>query len=444
MLFVSSVVGSALLASLAVLVRATRSGPAPAPEPAPAPAPEPEPESEGSRPSRASASSSSRPERFGAFVALEAPPALVAVDRVLAKKLGVDGGALFREPDPGLCVPVLSAPTEVHVSVTERCPAGCTGCYADATPDGHEPTFEELAARLDALAEMGVFSVAFGGGEASLREDVTELAAYARRAGLVPTVTTSGLGITPERAPAFRSFAQVNVSFDGPPALYREVRGYDGAKHAERAITWLREAGVSVGVNTVLTRETFDALDEIARHAEALGAVELQLLRFKPSGRGRLDYLARRLTDAQVARFGATLRALSETRSLALRIDCALVPFLAASGQTTPEDLARFGVMGCEAGRSLMTLDARGAAKPCSFWEHAREQPAHAEPGRAWNEDAALADFRGYAATMPEPCASCTFRTVCRGGCRIVARHLGPTAFAPDPECPRVRAALGD
>ncbi|MBW2464139.1 MAG: hypothetical protein JRH11_20995, partial [Deltaproteobacteria bacterium] len=56
---------------------------------------------------------------------LDSPPALVAVDRAFASRLGVDGGALWDGPDPGLGVPVLTAPTEVHVAVTERCPAGC-------------------------------------------------------------------------------------------------------------------------------------------------------------------------------------------------------------------------------------------------------------------------------------------------------------------------------
>src|SRR5699024_9451693 len=106
-----------------------------------------------------------RAERFGAMVAIDDPVALVAVDRVLARRLGIEGGPLWQGADPGLDVERLVAPTEVHVSVTARCPAGCPGCYLDAKPDGDEPSFAELCARLDALAESGVFRVAFGGGE---------------------------------------------------------------------------------------------------------------------------------------------------------------------------------------------------------------------------------------------------------------------------------------
>jgi radical SAM protein with 4Fe4S-binding SPASM domain len=385
-----------------------------------------------------------RAERFGAIVATESPPALVSVGRDLARRLGVDGGALWDEPSPGLDVEALSGPTEAHVAVTERCPAGCSGCYADATPTGYEPPFAEVCARLDALAAAGTFSVAFGGGEAALREDLPEIAAHARTLGMVPTVTTSGLGMTAARAARFRVFAQVNVSHDGVGAVYRSVRGYDGAPIAERAIALLREAGVPVGANTVLTRASFPHLAETAAHLESLGCVELQLLRFKPSGRGRLDYLAQRLDDAQIAAFGASLAALSRAQRIALRIDCALLPFLAGSGETTPEAVRAFGVMGCEPGRSLVAVRADGRAAPCSFWQSdARAMPDDTTRDaltHAWQRDATLEAFRDYQRALPEPCASCAFRASCRGGCRIVAGALGSTPWAPDPECPRVRA----
>lgn len=378
-----------------------------------------------------------RPERFGAIVRTEDPPALVSVDRVLARRLGVDGEALWREPDRGLDVDPLSGPTEVHLAVTDRCSAGCTHCYADATPDGAAPTTRELLDRLDAIAATGAFYVAFGGGEALTRDDLPALAAHARRRGLVPTMTTSGLGLTVERARALGDFAQVNVSHDGVGATYEAVRGYDGARHAEAAMRALAEAGVPFGGNLVLTRASFEALEATAAHLDALGARELQLLRLKPAGRGRLDYLAARLTADQVARVPATLSRLARERRLGVRVDCALVPFLAADDTLAAADLVRFGVMGCEAGRSLLAVDSAGSSMPCSFF---REAGLPVE--QAWRDDPALARFRAYRGAPAEPCRSCRFGAACRGGCRIVAAHVGGEPFAPDPECPRVRSYL--
>jgi radical SAM protein with 4Fe4S-binding SPASM domain len=379
-----------------------------------------------------------RAERFGAMVSLEEPTLLAAVDRAMARRLGVEGGALWHGPEPGLDVPSLVAPTEVHVAVTERCPMGCGACYADATPRGLEPPFEVVAARLDRLAAMGVFRVALGGGEASLRADLPELVRHARAVGLLPTVTTSGIGITRERAAALADagIAQVNVSHDGPDGAYEATRGYDGAPLAERTLQLLGEAGIPTGVNTVVTRHTLPHLEPLVDRATSLGARELQLVRLKPAGRGRMDYLAMRPTPTQVAGFATQVRRLVGRPGFAIRIDCALVPFLVAGGDLLPDDLQAFGVMGCEAGRSLWSVKADGRTSPCSFWG----EGGTALGEDAWAEDDILAAFRAHARDLPAPCGACPFRHVCRGGCRVVARAVVGDPWAPDPECPRVRA----
>ncbi|MCC6555002.1 MAG: radical SAM protein [Polyangiaceae bacterium] len=382
----------------------------------------------------------SRPEPFGAWVRLD-DATLVAVDHELAARLGVAHGA--ERPGAG--------PLELHVAVTSRCPAGCEGCYLDARPDGGEPSFEELCARLAAAREAGASTVALGGGEPLLRRDLGQLAEEARALGLVPVMTTSGLGLTAARAAELRAFAQVNVSHDGAGEGYEAVRGYAGAAAAERAIALLAGAGVPVGVNVVLTRATFELLRETAARAAGLGARELPLLRYKPAGRAAgAGYEERRLTPAQVARLWGVIAGLVGARALRVRIDCAMVPLLSASLlEAVPraaEALDALGVFGCEAARHLGALRADGSGAPCSFFSigeapdgspAARRLPVAARPGERARLDAAA--LRAYHAAPPEPCASCPLRPVCRGGCQVVSRHERG-GLAPDPECPRVLA----
>lgn len=376
----------------------------------------------------------SRPERFGAWARVD-DGTLVAVDRVLARRLGVDGGPLW---DDALEAPA-PAPLEVHVAVTSRCPAGCSGCYQSATREGEDVPLDVLRARLDALAARGVFTVAFGGGEPLLRDDLGALARLARARGLVPVVTTSGLGLTREKAEALRDFAQVNVSHDGVGGGYLAVRGFAGDALADKAVRLLVEAGVAVGVNHVLTRQNVAGLAAMARHARGLGARELQLLRYKPAGRAASpEYLARRLSPAQAAGLGAALQAMAAEHAgaLSLRVDCAMVPLLSGALDDAAA-LARFGVFGCEAGRHLAAVRRDGRVVGCSFGAGGAGEAV--DDGAAWVEDASLAALRRYAAAPPEPCASCGLRSVCRGGCRIVSEHL-TGGWAPDPECPRVIA----
>jgi radical SAM protein with 4Fe4S-binding SPASM domain len=387
-----------------------------------------------------------RYESWGAWVKLESHAALVALDRSGVRALGLDGGAAWGDGAGP------SAPVEVHMAVTARCGAGCEGCYLDARPDGAEPAREVLLRELDALRDAGVFTVAFGGGEPTTRDDIDVLAEAATARGITPVLTTSGLGLTDARLDKLRGFAQVNVSYDGASETYARVRGFDGAAAAERAIERIAGAGIRVGVNVVLTRDSFPRLGETVARARDLGACEAQLLRYKPAGRAAsLDYLTRRLTAEQARALGPTLRGLArslcadsaqgvrgEAREFHLRIDCALVAFLSADDDLAGDTarLARFGVFGCQAGGALAALTVDGQVAPCSFAGatdlRATDMVRHAG-------DPELARWRAYLDAPPEPCASCSLREVCRGGCKVVAAHVDGT-HGPDPECPRVIA----
>jgi radical SAM protein with 4Fe4S-binding SPASM domain len=361
-------------------------------------------------------------EQWGAWVKLETMPAIVALDRAGVLGLGLDGGSVWSGDRARSSVPTpppstsnylsSSRPIEVHLAVTAKCAAGCDGCYLDARPDGLEPPLDVLLARLDALRDAGVFTVAFGGGEPTTRADIGLLAEEARRHGMTPVLTTSGLGLSREKARRLSAFAQVNVSYDGAGEDYAAVRGFDGARSAEAAIRLLYEEGVPVGVNVVLTRSTFPRLAETLRRARALGAKEAQLLRYKPAGR-------------------------------AATLDYSMVPFLSGDPDVAsdPERLARLGVFGCEGGQALAAVKVDGSLAPCSF---ARSTPLVAtDLASGMDDDPEIARWRAYPLAPPEPCRSCSLHSVCKGGCKIVSSFL-LGKHGPDPECPRVRAAQGE
>src|SRR5207302_10540152 len=225
-------------------------------------------------------------ERFGGIVEIERPRALLHVDREMMRELGHGESPLWELPEEG----PLSAPREVHVVLSRRCAAGCRGCYVDATPQGAALPFEEACRILDELAEMGVFHVALGGGEALELDYLFAVAEHARARGITPNLTTSGLGLDQTSAKKCAVFGQINVSVDGVGAAAEKARGFDGFRHAERALRLLRAVKPEVGVNCVVSRSSFDHVPDVARLVRKLRLNELELLRFKPVGRGaRLD-----------------------------------------------------------------------------------------------------------------------------------------------------------
>lgn len=381
-----------------------------------------------------------RREGFGGIVAWPSPPALLYVDgEAAAEALGA-GAVEVGEAAPARVAGALRAPTEVHLAVTSRCPARCSGCYLSAGPEpsgGEDPDGKGLRGALAQLAALGVFEVAFGGGEAGLRDDLLDLAREARDLGMVPNLTTSGFGLTAERARRMAGlFGQVNVSLDGLGADYEAVRGWDGTGIALSALERLGEAGVRAGVNTVLTRANFRSLPEMGGALAARGVAEWQWLRLKPAGRGAQVYETMALSEDEALALWPRALAVEAATGLVMRFDCALVPFLAA--HRLPQDHLRcLGVEGCVGGHSLWSRAASGGYAPCSFVSPGAGGAA--EAGEIWATDPVLHAWRRRAEDPPEPCASCDHREVCRGGCRVVAGHLARDAMAPDPECSRVR-----
>lgn len=388
-----------------------------------------------------------RPERFGGIVAMERPAALVYVDRERAKKLGLNGRELWDGPEEGGTTGTLTAPVEVHMMLTSRCPVGCAGCYAGSTPAGDaggDLGTDEWKAILDELAAAGVFHVAMGGGESVLRSDLFQLAAHARGLGIVPNLTTSGVGVDDAWAKqAARLFGRINVSLDGPRQIHAASRGVPEASYdlAIRALRALRRRTRRVGVNCVVSRVTYPHLHALAAEARSLRLDELELLRFKPAGRGKLVWEQYDLTDEQ--RMGLLPLALeiAQRHKLRLRLDCSMVPFVAAH-DPDPELLDRFGVVGCDGGSHLAAITAAGELTACSFWERPEPTPA-VRLRDAWKEPAAFAPFRRYERDAAEPCASCTYLHICRGGCRAVAAHVTGDPTAPDPGCPKVLGLTG-
>jgi len=383
-----------------------------------------------------------RPEHFGGVVQIERPRGLLHVDRAMMRELGQPESPLWTGDDEGpeaqLLAKPLSAPTEVHVVLSRRCAAGCTGCYVDATPQGAALSFEEACGILDDLSEMGVFHVALGGGEALELDYLFAVAEHAAKVGIVPNLTTSGLGMSAAQAARCRVFGQINVSVDGIGAAYERARGFDGYGHAERALKLLRAVKAEVGINCVVSRSSFDGLREVARLARRLDLSELELLRFKPVGRGLL-HLDEELTPQQAKEIYPLALRLTARFRLRVKLDCSFAPMVFFH-KPSQKAAQFFGVQGCVAGDVLAAVTPEGALTGCSFCG-APEADARI-PGSmraAW--DKGFREFRDHPQRAPEPCASCDYLRLCRGGCRAVAlAHGGMEAL--DPGCPTVHEHL--
>jgi radical SAM protein with 4Fe4S-binding SPASM domain len=398
-----------------------------------------------------------RLERFGAILQLTVPRALVFVDRAFARRVLVAGSeaeseagsrlnrpAVWAGPEIALGDAPLSAPLEAHLQLTNRCDAGCRGCYTGASPGG-APGEWGLAAwmrAIDELADAGVFHVALGGGESAVLPWLGDLADHARRRGIIPNLTTSGLAGLDDLVAIADRFGQINVSLDGLGATYARVRGFDGFARADAAIRALRGKKREIGINVVVTRENFGELDDLFAYAAARRLSEIELLRFKPSGRGARAYGELCCSDAQHRAFLPVILAAAKRHAVRVKVDCSYTPML-AHHQPDRALLAELCVYGCTGGDFLVGAKPGGQLTACSFAAPPPPPQAGADRPRItdlrayWDAPGAFGAFRTWRAAQ-EPCASCAYHALCRGGCKVVSAHTTGDPSAPDPECPRV------
>jgi radical SAM protein with 4Fe4S-binding SPASM domain len=374
-------------------------------------------------------------ENFGGIIANNDPPFLAFVNRDYMRELGLGESELWNTSDES--IGLLSAPTEVHFSITEKCSVRCQHCYVDAgsqTPG--ELDVESLRRALDILSEMKVFHIAFAGGDAMERPELFELAEYARSKCIIPNFTVSGINVNSEIAQKMRIFGQVNVSIDGVGDKYGALRPQGMFRIADKTVDLLVEAGVPTGINCLVTRSTFEGVEELFEYAKAKKANHISFLRFKPAGRAKRSYEKEKITHRQKMDFVPLLKKLSTKYNLNIKTDCSFMPMICYHRPPleTFETIASYG---CEAGNVLMGMKSNGQIIACSFLNNAPHISIFDLQSTLQNHNC-FEKIRNWPKTAVEPCKSCEYLNICKGGCHSVAEYITGSLYEPDPECPFV------
>jgi radical SAM protein with 4Fe4S-binding SPASM domain len=374
-----------------------------------------------------------RCEPFGGVVWAEDPPYSAFVDQEFMRELGFPEADCWRTARR-----TLLAPLDAHFNLTSRCPGRCDYCYnPERGAETAELSTAEAERVLEVLARQRIISVAFGGGEPLVREDLFALAERARALRLVPSLTTNGLLLDAATARRCRVFSHLHLTLNlerpAPPAG-------SGLVDLPEQLQHLRQAGITFGVNFVVTRRSFAELERLARRLRELRVRDLMLLRYKPAGRGAAHAAEFSLTPEQGREFYPLIRRLARRYGLAPRIDCSFLPMVCYH-RPDPRTLDFFGAQGCQGGHYIIEITPDGRFRACSFVEDCAGSIQ--DLPELWDRAPALLRFREWPARAPEPCRSCAYLDLCRGGCHAVAERLTGNFGSPDPGCPIVQEAVG-
>lgn len=140
-----------------------------------------------------------------------------------------------------------------------RCNLKCVHCYAQSRDIAYknELTTQQGKDLIDDLAKFGAPVILFSGGEPLMREDLPELAQYARQKGMRAVISTNGTLIDKKMAKVLKeiSLSYVGVSLDGMRETNDKFRGVKGAfALALAGMRNCRAEGIKVGLRFTINK----------------------------------------------------------------------------------------------------------------------------------------------------------------------------------------------
>lgn len=311
-----------------------------------------------------------------------------------------------KDQDTGIEPFRASFPHLLDIGIMGHCEHGLSGkcrlagiqCYQSGG-DLNLPnmSFADFKSIVD-QCEGKVQQLALGGrGDPDMHEDLEKMLAYCLDKGIVPNLTTSGYGLTQEKA-------RIIAENCGAAAVswYRTV-------YTERAVKLLVQAGITVNLHYILGKDSIDEAIEILRENKLPeGVSRIIFLLFKPVGQRNYDNVLK-AEDKRVE----ILFSLFDKPEITAKIgyDSCCVPALVNYNRNI--DPRSFD--SCEGSRFSAYISADLQMTPCSFVQEAEYSIDLRVKtlSQAWESE----EFNQFRSKLRDACPDCLKRDICFGGC---------------------------
>ena len=335
---------------------------------------------------------------------------------------------------------------DLHViswNVTRRCNLECTHCYLPATTrkertaisSAGELTTQEAFQLIDRIASVNPeVMLILSGGEPLLREDIFELSTYASGKGMMVVLGSNGLLINNAAARMMKQsgVSGISISLDSVrPEVHDTIRSCEGAwESAVAAIALCRKEGLSIQINTVVTRKNYDEIPELIDCSRGLGAKVFSPFFLVCTGRGE------EMTDLSPLQYEKVLSLIVEAQGkhddIMIRTRCAPTVRRILYQKNPDAPLLKMGAGRCLAGQSYCRITPEGDVTPCPYLPLSTGNIRERDFGDIWQNSAIFNSLR--APILKGKCKKCAFRLLC-GGCRARA-HAGHNDYlGEDPWC---------
>jgi len=313
---------------------------------------------------------------------------------------------------------------------------------------------------IEQLAELGggqgkMAVLVFSGGEPLCREDLFELVAQAREAGITPALATNGTLIDAAAAERIREsgIVRVAVSLDGATAdVHNKLRQLEGSfERALEGIRQLRDKSVPFQINITLTKHNAGQLEEIYELAKSQGATAVHIFMLVPVGCGQVLAETDMLSPQQYEQMLLEICRLDSRSEIQMKVTCGphyervirqqgLYQARKAAPRTGGSVPGRTGhggpSRGCLAGLGILFVGHQGDVFPCGYLPVKCGNVLENKLADIWRSSEDLARMRDSGA-LEGKCGVCGYRDVC-GGCRARAYAATGNYMAEEPFCANI------
>ncbi len=347
------------------------------------------------------------------------------------------------------------SPLVAFYEVTRACNLMCRHCRAEAQPHRH-PQELDAAASLELLDQLKTFPkpplVVLTGGDPMKRPDIFDIVRHGVKIGLKMAMTPSATRLVTDQAVHRLKDAGLHrlaVSLDAADAGgHDSFRGVPGSfARTLEIMTNARQAGLSMQVNTTITRHNVDQFDAMADVLDGYDIALWSVFFLVPTGRAQLD---QRIRPEQYEQLFEKLFNHSRKHRYAVKTTEAphyrrfmleKIHEAGKSGENNsatgspPAPAAAPGpaIVGTNDGKGVMFISHIGEIFPTGFLPIECGRFPAASPVEVYQQSPLFKDLRDPD-KLQGKCGWCQYRDIC-GGSRARAYGVTGNPLAAEPDC---------
>lgn len=347
-----------------------------------------------------------------------------------------------------------------------RCNLKCVHCYAQSKDIEYtnELTTQQGKELIDDLAQFGAPVILFSGGEPLMRQDLPELAMYARSKGMRAVISTNGTLIDKKMAKVLKEIglSYVGVSLDGMKETNDKFRGVKGA--FDLALQGMRnclEEGIKVGLRFTINKKNVKDIPAIFDLLEKEKIPRVCFYHLVYAGRGSKlvkDELSHEESRKTLDLIMERTKAMHE-RGFPMEVltvdnhcDGPYVYFrLLKEDPARAKDVFELLQMnqGNSTGIGIGCVSWDGSVHADQFWRHySFGNVKERKFSEIWTDTSnelmkGLKNRKALIKANADRCARCKWFDICNGNFRVRAEAIYGNVWADDPACYLTKEEIG-